>query len=376
MLVFCDYYGPHNGGGAERVARQLNTRIASSADVRVISAVDEAYDDRVVRVSAVPPRDLTAVVGAQFAVAPRMNEVARRVVHEFKPHVLHAHGLHFQGSILASTIARRLRIPFALTVHTGSPNVQNSLVRTAALTYERTVGRALLGGASAVVAVSGAVRAHCVRLSAPPQRVHLIPNAVSDDFKPTDEPSRRTPTVTFVGRLIEDKGLLQLLDASAMVNREFPHRVQIVGDGPLRPALVDRAAALGLQCEFSGVSSEVPALMSDSHVVVLPSLSSREGFGLVVAEAQRSRRCVIVSDLPALRELVVDGVSGLLCRPGDVDDLARALRCVLADPELRRRLAHNAEVSSRRLSWDSSASKYLALYESLCAYRHVYRRAS
>ena len=147
----------------------------------------------------------------------------------------------------------------------------------------------------------------------------------------------------FVGRLVYYKGVEVLLDAMA----RCAGTLLIVGDGPLEPALRQRATALGIQDRVvfaERVSDEdLPAYYQASDVFVLPSIARTETFGVVQVEAMAAGLPVVSTNLPTGVPWVNrDGVSGLVVPPADVGALADAMGCLLADPELRERLGRNA----------------------------------
>jgi glycosyltransferase involved in cell wall biosynthesis len=147
--------------------------------------------------------------------------------------------------------------------------------------------------------------------------------------------------VLFVGRLDPVKGAALLLDAFAAARGRHPEaRLEIVGDGPERPALETRARALGLgrSLRFLGYLSQdaVARKLEEVDILVLPSFA--EGVPVVLMEAMASRIPVIASRVAGVPELVEDGVSGFLVPPGDVAGLTERLQRLLGDPDLCARM--------------------------------------
>lgn len=143
-----------------------------------------------------------------------------------------------------------------------------------------------------------------------------------------------------VGRPIAEKGHQYLIEAMPEVLRAHPDtEFLIVGEGNLREALSQQAARVGVgdRLHFTGARSDVPELLSLMDVFVFPSVS--EGFGIAVLEAMASRLPVVVSDIRPLVDIVEHGVSGLLVPARNAPALAAALNQVIAEPELRQRLA-------------------------------------
>jgi glycosyltransferase involved in cell wall biosynthesis len=176
--------------------------------------------------------------------------------------------------------------------------------------------------------------------------VRVIPSGVDvpDAVGEPDDP----PHLLYAGRLSEEKGVLELVEATRGM------LLVVAGDGPLR----DRVpGALGFVAH-----NELLDLYERAAVVVCPS--RREGFGVVCAEAMASGRPVVAAAVGGLRDLVVDGETGLLVPSRNVPALRAALERLLGDPELRRRLGAAARERAREaFSWDRTVSLTLRAYE-------------
>lgn len=208
-------------------------------------------------------------------------------------------------------------------------------------------------------------RAECVIVSSPnlaaasslvqrARRIVVIPYGIRiERYRHLDARQRATvdklrattagPRALFVGRFVYYKGVDVLLDAMA----RCAGTLLIVGDGPLEPALRQRAIALGIKDRvvFAGrVSDEdLPAYYQASDVFVLPSIALTEAFGVVQIEAMAAGLPVVSTNLPTGVPWVnQDGVSGLVVPPGDASALADAVGRLLANAELRGRLGRNA----------------------------------
>ena len=155
--------------------------------------------------------------------------------------------------------------------------------------------------------------------------------------------------VLSVGRLIADKGMDTVIDAVAAGSGALT----IAGDGPERAALESRAGALRMDCRFEGFAdrARLARLYGDAGSVVL---ASRRGEGLpnVLLEAMAYARPVIATPCAGTRDLLVDGVNGLLVPPGDVAALASAIGRVRADAAFAGRLGAEARRTVERFAWD------------------------
>lgn len=144
-----------------------------------------------------------------------------------------------------------------------------------------------------------------------------------------------------VASLQEYKGHMVLLEALASTPELDRVRLDLVGEGELRPALEAQARALGLadRVTFHGAQPEeaVADLLARADLFVLPSVVARdgqmEGIPVALMEALAHGLPVVTTRLSGIPELVRDGETGLLAEPGDPASLARALAAVLADPD-------------------------------------------
>jgi glycosyltransferase involved in cell wall biosynthesis len=236
---------------------------------------------------------------ASFALA------ARRVVRGAD--VVHAHWLPSALPALATGK------PFALQVW----GTDIELARRAGW-----VARPLLRRARVVVAASAYLAEEARALGA--ARVRVVPNGIEipAEVKPPAEPAH----VLFLGRLSEEKGIREFLEAT----RELP-RV-IVGDGPLRELAPEAVGFVP--------PGGVGAYYERAAVVCVPS--RREGYGVVAREAMAYGRPVVATRVGGLRDVVVDGESGLVVPARDAAALRGAVETLLGDDELRRRLGQAA----------------------------------
>jgi glycosyltransferase involved in cell wall biosynthesis len=207
----------------------------------------------------------------------------------------------------------------------------------------------------------------------PPEKVVVVSNGVTVEYNPrTGKPhiplaGSDGKRVFYLGSLKPRKNLLFLLDVFAKVHSEEPGALLIIGGGGEQETqLKDRAAELGLSKEvvFPGhiPEDEKVAYYSLADVFVLPSLL--EGFGMVAAEAMACGTPVVASSACSLPEVVVDGKTGLLADPRDVDDFAEKILRLLSSGDLREQMGQaGREWVLSNFSWNAAAAKTKAVYE-------------
>jgi glycosyltransferase involved in cell wall biosynthesis len=205
------------------------------------------------------------------------------------------------------------------------------------------VARAILRRARLVIAPSTALAEEGVRLGG--RFVRVIPNgvAIPDEVGTEAEP----PEVLYAGRLSPEKGVLELAQAARGLN------LVMMGDGPLRSQLPQATGFV--------THDELQSYYARAAVVACPS--HREGFGVACAEAMAHGKPVVASAVGGLRDLVVDGETGLLVPPRDVLALREALSSLVGDRELRARLGTAArERIKEHFSWRQFVIQTKAAY--------------
>lgn len=157
-----------------------------------------------------------------------------------------------------------------------------------------------------------------------------------------------TKVVGFVGRLVEEKGINELLEAASIVHRQIPN-LRILLVGPIddeKPDVVkpEKAREYGVEdiCIFLGNRSDVPELMALMDIFVLPSY--REGFPVVLMEASSMSVPCITTDVRGCREVVVNNRNGIVVPLKNVQALSSAIVEVLTDDNLAQKLGGNGRL--------------------------------
>jgi glycosyltransferase involved in cell wall biosynthesis len=221
------------------------------------------------------------------------------------------------------------------------------------------VHRSLTRVADRVVVTSEAYRRKIATRPVPP--VTVVPWGVDlDRFDGQAGNEQRAEDgqlrVLFVGQMRPYKGVDHLIDALAGTPGLS---LTLVGSGPLEERYRDKAARLSANnVTFKGrVSDPELARTYASHdVVVLPSVSRAEAFGLVLLEGMAAGCVPVASDLPGVRE--VAGPTGILVRPGDTEHLRQTLVDLSGDPERRARLALASKERVVRMGWRATVDAY------------------
>lgn len=308
----------------DQVARGWGVTVACPADGWLGQAARHAGAD-VVRWEArrsPGPRTLTETL--------RLARVVRRV----RPDVVH---LHSAKAGLAGRLAVRGRRPTLYQPHAWSFAATRGLTRRATVGWERFGQR----WTTELVCVSRTEYDEGARLGITPP-ASIAHNGVDlGRFRPIEPSERRRarqrldlpdlPTVVCVGRLSEQKGQRDLLEAWGKVKAEAPDaQLVLVGDGPDRDHLIEMGSELA-GVHLAGNQGDVLPWLAAADVVAAPS--RWEGMAIAPIEAMAAGRSVVATRITGMVDSIPSG-AGALVEPGDTDQLARALVARLLDPAL------------------------------------------
>jgi len=292
-----------------------------------------------------------------------------KLLREFQPGIVHAHMPPAELYLRLAMIASGFLGGVVISKHNDE--------RFYSGWGQRLIGRWVLSRAQRVIAISGAVHRYVeVNLRPRPSQVVAVhygidpgpyqviaPEVVSDVRAHWGIPEGAYVIGT-VARFVPQKALHVLLKAYAnyRTNAVCDSRLVLVGCGPLEGDLKQLAVALGLENSvvWAGFREDIQAVMRAFDCFALTS--KYEGFGLVLLEAMAAGRPVVATAVSAIPEVVVDGVTGILCPAGDDESIAAAFSR-LAEPVLRSALGEAGMLRvEESFSIDSMVRKTMSIY--------------
>lgn len=205
-------------------------------------------------------------------------------------------------------------------------------------------------------------------------RVSVIYNAVNLDeinnVRVVNNSSKpKKLSIIYASRLFWVKGLHHLLEAFVFLKKDFKNvHLEVYGSGPEenRYKKFVSKAGLGDQVHFHGriPRNKLIAAIKKADLAVAPS--HHEAQSMYVLEAMACGKPVVAFDIPSMKEIITDGVNGVLAKSFMSNDLAEKIRLVLSDSELRVKLGRNAlEYVREKHNWDKQIEKYLQVYSNL-----------
>jgi glycosyltransferase involved in cell wall biosynthesis len=287
-----------------------------------------------------------------------------------KPDIIHTHlpaSAYF--GVAAARLAGVSKIVFTFHSSTFFPVRTGRSLRT---WLRVKLTRFLLRRVSVIVAVSRAIREKLSPVVPDlADSIRVIPNGIDWASFQLNKPEKMIkqvigmnpddPLITTVGTLSPVKNQAMLLRAFAQIVPVYPNvRLIIVGEGSLKKELAILQEELGLQhhCRFLGLRKDIPEILSETDIFVNTSLY--EGLPLSILEAMAAGKPVVATAVPGTLE-VLEGGTGLLVPLDSPEDLAKTLKRLIEEPELRKVLGEKAQERVRQhyslegnvLSWQS-----------------------
>jgi glycosyltransferase involved in cell wall biosynthesis len=367
VLLATPHYSP-SVGGVEQYIANLARLLVSRHGMRVVVATT---GDPGGRISRLVGDD--GVVVYRLPVLGRISKTPlglgwvrsiRRIIREERVDLVNGH-----GPVPVFADAARLAAgdrPFVLTYHAGRIRKGRPLPDATCKLYERFVLAATANRAREIICASEYVTSEFPDLFAG-RGTTVEPGVDLELFHPAPQVAdARIVFAASLARTAAYKALPDLLHAVAGLTATVPDvHLEVVGGGDGEPAYRRLAAELGIagRVTFAGhlPAAELAAAYRRSRVLALPT--HFDNFPTVIVEAMATGRPIVTSRVGAIPSLVADGERGLLHESGDVAALTAALRTVLTDDALARRLGDaGARFVAGRLSWQGQADKTVEVY--------------
>jgi glycosyltransferase involved in cell wall biosynthesis len=380
ILSVLTYYRPHTSGltiYAERLAKALVKRghqvtVLTSRYLKEMPSEEMQDGVRIVRAPVLFRL-------SKGVVMPTFGFIANRLV--FENDVIHLHLPQFDAAGIALR-GRLLKKPTVITYHC------DLLMPPGVMAWAANQGVHIMNSLAALFTHrivyythdyaenSPFIRNHIQKLHVipPPVELPIIPRDYILSFEKENNPNHQRPVIGIAARFATEKGIEVLLKAMPAVLKVFPNAL-VQFAGPYQNIIgeekyFERLKPLIEKYEneehwrFVGTLSleKMAAFFPNLDVLVLPSLNSTESFGLVQIEAMINGVPSVASDLPGVRQPVLQHGMGKIIPIGDSTALAQAILAILADPQAYRK---EAEPIARRYQPDTIASDYEMLFNEI-----------
>jgi phosphatidyl-myo-inositol alpha-mannosyltransferase len=294
---------------------------------------------------------------APICFSVRSARLVGSALRSFGPDVVHVHEPMTPSTGMLATV--RSHWPVVATFHAFA---EASVLYSAAAPVLRPIWSKLRVRIAVSEAAAGFVRSRFR------DGIRVIPNGCDVELfararpLPDLPPGRR---MVWVGRLDEQKGFPIAVRAFSDLATQFTDLTfVVVGEGRDRAAVSTLAPDIRRRVVLAGSvpHQDLPPYLSGADVFVAPALG-QESFGIVLVEAMAAGVPVVASDIPGYREVIREGVDGILVPAGDPAALAEAARKVLSDSELAERLRETGRAKAESYRWDVVIEQIEAAYQ-------------
>jgi glycosyltransferase involved in cell wall biosynthesis len=366
---------PPDLGGMERVVQELSGALADELDGEV--AVVTGSRTGPWGTSVEGKLSVRRLRSFNAMVTPVIPGLAAALLRGPRPQLLHVHVAHAGTPETVALVAALRKVPFVAHVHIdAAPTTWMGFLLAG---YQRVVLSRVLRRAALVLVPTDSYRSLLLdKYPLDPDRVRVLSNGTHMERR---EPHALAPLapdgpvrLVSVGRVAKEKNLPLLIDAvDVLVNRDhLDVDLEIVGDGPAVGEVAEHIRAKGLESRIHLVGRrggpDLAATYDRADLFVMTSLS--ESFGTVLVEAMARGVPVIAPDISGVRDVVVDGETGLLVEH-TVDSLGDAIVRMVREPGLRQRLTAGARARSHRYEWPEIARHCVTLYDEVLGAERV-----
>ena len=291
-----------------------------------------------------------------------------RICIQKKPDIIHAHWIIPQG-LVAVIIGKFFKIPVLATTHgVDAFSLQSRLLKWfKAFTLKNCA--AWTANTETTAVNLDAKKEFLNKLTIIPMGINTSVFTKNNKNVPHST-QRENFLILFVGRLIELKGVLLLIDAFKMLSEDDKNKSElwIIGEGDLRAEIEHQLHTHNLKERIKLLgeieNNSLPEYYKKADVLVVPSLI--EGQGVVILEAMASGTPVIASAVGGVVDVIKDGVNGILVQPGNSGELAKKLSFVIENKKDTEKLALNAfKTVNTRYEWRIIANYFSGIYDSI-----------
>lgn len=294
----------------------------------------------------------------------------RKAIKEFEPDFIYDRYITYNYSAVAA--GRRFGIPVFLEVNAPlafeRDNEPDETLYLKKIAY--AIEKKVCCDATTTIVVSTPLKEYLLSIGVPEKQVYVLPNGVNTKtFFPREKSAALLQTLSlgsedivvgFVGILRPWHGIDLLLDAFEILCKEFNQcRLLLVGDGPVQGEIEKKAEETGLEDKVI-ITGRVPHEEVADYVALFDvAVSPRATFyasPMKILEYMAQQKAVVAPDMANIRDLITDGVDGVLFAPGKVDALAAAMRALVLNDTLREQTGNQALLSvERKLNWINNA---------------------
>ena len=306
-----------------------------------------------------------------------------------KPHIIHSASPYTNG-LPALSVAKTLKIPFVYEIRGLSDYIIESPVKSnrkdIRIVYRKRLENYVLRTANSIITLSLASKEDICERGIKENKIFIVPNGINRDFLDYHKPDKnylfRKYNIThnklklgFIGSLKAVEDVITLLDAIAILKKQLRNNIIliIIGTGPMISYFKNHTKKIGIQemVRFIGKvhHSEIKKYYGMLDLFVIPRVKNKmtETISpLKILEAMGIGIPVVGSNVGGISEIITDGVNGFLFEPQDPKDLAKVLKKLIRNEDLRKKVAQRAKIwVQQNREWKNLIETYRSVYKNL-----------
>lgn len=300
-----------------------------------------------------------------FLALFKLNSEVRKI----NPQIIHVQGSNISPYLLYTLFMSRAKK--IITVHglmCIELNYKKGLMNNLLKYFSIIVEKYALSKIPIIIVCSPYMKQNASKITN--STIYVIPNGIDFEYIQNNQKDipLKHPSISYVGMLYEIKGVNILLTAMRTVADTIPGvHLYIAGLGPQELELRSLAEKLDLMenVTFLGFiqSPKQYWYYKSTDICVLPSLN--EAFGIVLLEAMSCSKALVASNVGGIPYVVDEGKTGLLSKPGDIEDLAKKIITLLKDKELRDKMGNEGVQRAKLFKWELIATKTCEIYKNM-----------
>lgn len=282
-----------------------------------------------------------------------------KIIKEKKPDILHVHLFMTRFTFLPAILNK---VPVKIhTVHIPANKEASGIFRfIQSIAYKK--------GKFIPIAISKSVE-ESIKVNHHIENTKLIYNGI--DLKKFnvhheidgDKNNSECINIINVARFMPEKNQKLLIDVLYILSKRYTNiKLRLVGNGKTKNEILRKVNKLGLEdkVEFLGARNDIPELLNKSDIFLLSS--NYEGFCLVIVEAMACGLPVVATNVGAIPEIIKDRENGLLVKPNDPDEFAKAIIEIIENKDMRKMISSNAINDAKKYNFENTVKKYEDLY--------------
>jgi glycosyltransferase involved in cell wall biosynthesis len=378
MIVFSPYYPPHIGGleshadEFNKYLSQKNTTITVFTSQLPYDAPEKEIKYEKVKILRFPAFEIIPNYPLPKFWLPKFWKLFAGLFDK-KFDIAISRTMFFNTSLMALFYAKIKKVKWVHIEHGSDYSKLSSLFKTwVNILYIHIFGKLVLYFSDKNIANSQASARFCKKILKNKDCSVIYRGVEIEKIKkilPAIEIKNKYPNktiITFFGRLIDGKGVSDLIRAVAKIENDFA--LFIIGDGPQKGNLEKLSIRLNLSNKviFYGHQNWIKtiSLLKISDIFVNPSYT--EGLPTAVIESALCKKAIIATNVGGTPEIITNGISGFLIEPKNINSLKEKLELLINDNNLRENIGNNAYTEvANKFDWEKSIKKYLEIFGKL-----------